>query len=50
MSQRYWGREEFALALGVAGFSDVSVVGGYDRRRAPRANDRVLTFEATRAS
>ncbi|HEY5106136.1 MAG TPA: class I SAM-dependent methyltransferase [Caulobacteraceae bacterium] len=49
MTQRYWGRDEFALALGAAGFSNISVVGGYDRRRAPRANDRVLTFEATRA-
>jgi len=49
MAQRFWGREEFAMALGVAGFGDIRVIGGYDRRRAPRRNDRVLTFEATRA-
>jgi SAM-dependent methyltransferase len=49
MAQRYWGREEFALALGATGFGDIRVVGGYDRTRAPRASDRVMTFEATRA-
>lgn len=49
MSQRYWGIGEFTLALERAGFGDVSVIGGYDRSRAPRAGDRVLTFEARRA-
>ena len=48
MAQRYWGLDEFTLALHSAGFADVAVVGGYDRRRAPRAGDRVLTFEARR--
>ena len=48
MVQRYWGLGEFTLALAHTGFSDVSVTGGYDRGRAPRANDRVLTFEARR--
>ncbi|MBL8774046.1 MAG: class I SAM-dependent methyltransferase [Phenylobacterium sp.] len=48
MAQRYWGLEEFRLALEAAGFTDVSVVGGYDRRRGPRTGDRVLTFEAVR--
>ncbi|HWA60684.1 MAG TPA: class I SAM-dependent methyltransferase [Caulobacteraceae bacterium] len=48
MAQRYWGLEEFRLTLEAAGFSDVSVVGGYDRRRGPRSDDRVLTFEAVR--
>jgi SAM-dependent methyltransferase len=48
MAQRYWGLEEFALALGAAGFTDVSVTGGYAHGRSPRAADRVLTFEARR--
>lgn len=48
MAQRYWGLEEFRLALGAAGFADVSVCGNYDRRRGPREGDRVLTFEAIR--
>lgn len=47
MRQRYWGLEEFALALKAAGFAEVSVTGGY-ARRPPRSNDRVLTFEAVR--
>ena len=48
MAQRYWGREEFRLALEAAGFGQVSVVGGYDRSRRPRASDPSLTFEAVR--
>jgi SAM-dependent methyltransferase len=48
MSQRYWGLEEFRLALEAAGFTDVTVTGGYDRSRGPRAGDRVLTYEAVR--
>jgi SAM-dependent methyltransferase len=48
MVQRFWGLEEFALALGAAGFGDIKVTGGYDRTRAPRARDHTLTFEATR--
>ncbi|PZQ60919.1 MAG: class I SAM-dependent methyltransferase [Phenylobacterium zucineum] len=46
MSQRYWGLEEFRLALEAAGFADVSVCGGYERGRRPRQADRVWTFEA----
>lgn len=49
MSQRYWGVEEFAMALAATGFAEIGVVGGYDRRRSPRAGDRMLTFEATKA-
>lgn len=49
MAQRYWGLDEFRLALEAAGFVSVSVSGGYDRSRAPKAGDRVLTFEATAA-
>jgi SAM-dependent methyltransferase len=48
MAQRYWGLDEFRLALEAAGFADVSVTGGYDRGRAPRATDRVWTFEAVK--
>ena len=48
MAQRYWGLEEFTLALGAAGFSEVSVCGGYQRGRAVRPGDTVMTFEARR--
>jgi len=48
MAQRYWGLEEFSLALAAAGFEAISVTGGYDRTRPARASDRVLTFEAIR--
>lgn len=48
MSQRQWGVEEFALALRATGFGEIEVVGGYDRSRAPRPDDRSLTFEAVR--
>lgn len=48
MSQRYWGLDEFRLALEAAGFADVTVTGGYDRSRGPRQADRVWTFEAVR--
>jgi len=49
MAQRYWGRDEFALALTAAGFTDIRVTGNYDRTRGLRAGDRVMTFEAVRA-
>lgn len=48
MSQRYWGIDEFTLALRSTGFGDIKVVGNYDRRRAPRSGDRTFTFEAVR--
>jgi SAM-dependent methyltransferase len=48
MAQRYWGLDEFRLALEAAGFADVTVTGGYDRSRGPRQADRVWTFEAAR--
>lgn len=44
--QRFWGIEELRLAMMAAGFGKVEVWGNFDRRRAPRAGDRVLTFEA----
>ena len=49
MAQRYWGLDEFRMALKAAGFADVSVVGNYDRTRGVRTSDRVWTFEAVRA-
>lgn len=48
MVQRYWGVEEFSLALGAAGFKDIQVCGGYQRGRPPRAGDTVMTFEAVK--
>ena len=48
MAQRYWGLDEFRLALEAAGFEGVTVTGGYDRSRGPRQADRVWTFEARR--
>ncbi|AUZ55046.1 SAM-dependent methyltransferase [Stenotrophomonas acidaminiphila] len=45
---RWWGVEEFALALYAAGFTDVVVSGNYQRGRRPRKGDQVVTFEATR--
>lgn len=48
MAQRYWGLEEFRLALEATGFGAVSVSGNYARGRRPRASDWVLTFEARR--
>jgi SAM-dependent methyltransferase len=47
MVQRYWGVEEFALALRATGFGEISVCGNYQRGRAPRNGDRAITFEAT---
>ncbi|MFI4935566.1 MAG: class I SAM-dependent DNA methyltransferase [Caulobacterales bacterium] len=48
MAQRYWGLEEFKLALEATGFSDVSVTGDYRRGEPPRASARTLTFEAVK--
>ena len=48
MAQRYWGLDEFRLALGAAGFGEVSVCGNYDRSRGVRGSDRTWTFEAVR--
>ncbi len=48
MAQRYWGREETRMALEACGFGEIAFIGGYDRGRAPRSNDRTLTVEAVR--
>ena len=50
MAQRYWGLDEFRLALGAAGFGEVSVCGNYDRSRGVRGSDRTWTFEAVRGA
>jgi SAM-dependent methyltransferase len=47
MAARHWGLEEFKLALGAAGFVDVSVTGDYQRGPL-RGHPRTLTFEARR--
>ena len=49
MAQRYWGLEEFRLALGEAGFADIAVAADYTAGRRPNAASRTLTFEARRA-
>jgi len=49
MAQRYWGLHEFSLELAAAGFRVESTIGGYDRDRAPRASDWMITYEASRA-
>lgn len=47
MAQRYWGVEEFRLALQAAGYGDVVISG--DRRQGPLSDRaRMLTFEARR--
>lgn len=46
MSQRYWGKDEFALALRSTGFTDIRITGNYDRRRPLRSTDATMTFEA----
>ncbi|THJ31672.1 class I SAM-dependent methyltransferase [Lampropedia aestuarii] len=45
---RWWGVEEFALALQAAGFSDVIVSGNYQHGRPPQKNDQIISFEARR--
>jgi SAM-dependent methyltransferase len=45
---RWWGVEEFALALRAAGFSDVVASGNYQHGRPPRKGDEIISFEARR--
>ena len=49
MAQRYWGFEEFRLALQATGFTDIRVSSNYARGRPPGPNTRTTTFEAIRA-
>ena len=47
MAQRFWGLEEFRLALEARGFGDIEVTGDY--RQGPlREGPRTLTFAARR--
>ena len=45
-SLRWWGVEEFALALRDTGFRDLIISGNHEHGRAPHKNDKVITFEA----
>lgn len=47
-SLRWWGVEEFGLALRVTGFVDAVVSGNYEHGRAPEKDDQTITFEARR--
>ncbi|HEY1752256.1 MAG TPA: class I SAM-dependent methyltransferase [Caulobacteraceae bacterium] len=48
LATRAWGLHEFELTLKEAGFTDVSVCGGYRPGRPPRATDRWWCFRAVR--
>ena len=48
MAQRYWGVEEFRLALETTGFVEITVTGGYRPGQAPTSAIRAITFEAIR--
>jgi len=45
---RWWGLEEFRLALYQAGFGKVCVYGDFDRNASPKSARQTLTFEASR--
>ena len=45
---RWWGVEEFLMALQRAGFVDVVVSGNYEHGRAPHKDDEIISFEARR--
>ena len=49
MVQRYWGLEEFRLALREAGFGDIAVSADYRAGRPPTATTRNLTYAARAA-
>lgn len=46
---RWWGVNEFRLALEAVGFVDVQVFGNYQTARLPQPEDEIFTFEARRA-
>ncbi len=48
MAQRYWGVEEFRLALEASGFAEITVTGGHRPGRTPTSAARAITFEAIR--
>lgn len=45
---RWWGVNEFVLALNAAGFADVVVSGNYKHGQAPQKDDDIISFEARR--
>lgn len=45
---RWWGVNEFSLALRAAGFTDVVVSGNYQYGKAPQKDDEIISFEARR--
>jgi len=45
---RWWGVEEFLMALQRTGFVDVVVSGNYQHGRAPHKDDEIISFEARR--
>lgn len=47
---RWWGVNEFLLALRAAGFTDALVSGGYQHGRAPKNDDEIISIEAYRPS
>lgn len=47
---RWWGVDEFSMALRAAGFAEVEVSGNYEPGRAPREGDAIISFEATRGA
>lgn len=47
-SLRWWGVNEFAMALGESGFVDVVASGNYQYGRAPQKDDETISFEARR--
>ena len=42
---RWWGINEFELALQAAGFGDIVISGSHEHRRAPTREDWMITFE-----
>ena len=48
-SLRWWGLAEFFFALQAAGFTDITVSGGYRHGQVPHKNDEIISFEACRS-
>jgi SAM-dependent methyltransferase len=46
MAQRYWGMEEFKLALRASGFSAIAMTANYTPGRPLASDARVITYEA----
>ncbi len=47
-AMRWWGVEEFRLALRQTGFTTVRIYGDYDLTVLPRSGHQTLTFKASR--